>query len=127
MTEHGRSPASEAGAIAEALAEVLVERGLVVERTARPASRAQEVSQVARLRGRRPARIYKRPRGAQAAYPSVRARVTGITAAPHARWEPIERPGGEPACGGRSATWARIDTESASGPAVLEPMQGAPA
>jgi hypothetical protein len=49
---------TEARAIAEALADVLVERGLVVERTAGPAARVLDVGQVADLLGRRPAWVY---------------------------------------------------------------------
>jgi hypothetical protein len=45
-------------AIAEAIADVLVERGLVVERTARPAGRVLDVCQVADLLGRKPAWVY---------------------------------------------------------------------
>jgi hypothetical protein len=51
-------PGSEARAIAEALADVLVERGLVVERTAGPAARVLDVGQVADLLGRKPAWVY---------------------------------------------------------------------
>jgi hypothetical protein len=49
---------TEARAIAEALADVLVERGLVVERKAGPAARVLDVGQVAELLGRRPAWVY---------------------------------------------------------------------
>ena len=45
-------------AIAEALADVLVERGLVVERTGRSAARVLDVGQVADLLGRKPAWVY---------------------------------------------------------------------
>jgi hypothetical protein len=53
----GVSP-SEARTIAEALADVLVERDLVVERTPGPAARVLDVSEVARMLGRRPAWVY---------------------------------------------------------------------
>jgi hypothetical protein len=58
MTRHARVTTSQARAIAEALADVLVERGLVVERTPGPAARVLGVSEVARLLGRRPAWVY---------------------------------------------------------------------
>ena len=45
-------------AIAEALADVLVERGLVVQRTAGPVGRVLDVGQVADLLGRKPAWVY---------------------------------------------------------------------
>ena len=45
-------------AIAEALADVLVERGLVVERIAAPVGRVLDVGQVADLLGRKPAWVY---------------------------------------------------------------------
>ena len=45
-------------AIAEALADVLVERGLVVQRNAGPAARVLDVGQVADLLGRKPAWVY---------------------------------------------------------------------
>jgi hypothetical protein len=56
--DHADLPDSEARAIAEALADVLVERGLVVERTAGPAARVLDVGQVADLLGRKPAWVY---------------------------------------------------------------------
>lgn len=49
-------------AIAEALADVLVERGLVVESTAGPAGRVLDVGQVADLLGRKPAWVYTHAR-----------------------------------------------------------------
>jgi hypothetical protein len=58
VTEHAGSGGVEARAIAEALADVLVERGLVVERTAGAAARVLDVVQVADLLGRRPAWVY---------------------------------------------------------------------
>ena len=45
-------------AIADALAEVLVERGLVVHRTEGAAARVLDVGQVAYLLGRKPAWVY---------------------------------------------------------------------
>ena len=45
-------------ALAEALADVLVERGLVVERTAGSVARVLDVGQVAELLGRKPAWVY---------------------------------------------------------------------
>ena len=45
-------------ALAEALADVLVERGLVVERTAWSVARVLDVGQVADLLGRKPAWVY---------------------------------------------------------------------
>jgi hypothetical protein len=58
VTDQARSLASEARAIAEALADVLVERGLVVERTAGPGARVLDVGDVAKLLGRRPSWVY---------------------------------------------------------------------
>jgi hypothetical protein len=58
VTEHSGSGRVAARAIAEALADVLVERGLVVERTAGPAARVLDVVQVADMLGRRPAWVY---------------------------------------------------------------------
>jgi hypothetical protein len=49
-------------ALAEALADVLVERGLVVERTAGPVARVLDVAQVAVLLGRKPAWVYAHAR-----------------------------------------------------------------
>jgi hypothetical protein len=45
-------------AIADALADVLVERGLVVQRTGGAATRVLDVGQVADLLGRKPAWVY---------------------------------------------------------------------
>ena len=45
-------------AIADALADVLVERGLVVHRTGEAAARVLDVGQVADLLGRKPAWVY---------------------------------------------------------------------
>ena len=45
-------------ALAEVLADVLVERGLVVERTAGSGARVLDVGQVADLLGRKPAWVY---------------------------------------------------------------------
>jgi hypothetical protein len=58
VTEQAGFLGSEARAIAEALADVLVERGLVVERTAGPGARILDVGDVAKLLGRRPAWVY---------------------------------------------------------------------
>ena len=59
MTKDAASPLNDARAIAEALADVLAERGLVVGRTAEPAARVLGVGEVARLLGRRPAWVYE--------------------------------------------------------------------
>jgi hypothetical protein len=45
-------------AIADAVADVLVERGLVVQRNGGPAARVLDVGQVADLLGRKPAWVY---------------------------------------------------------------------
>ena len=58
MREDSSFPGSDARAIAEALADVLVERGLVVERTQEPSGRVLDVGQVADLLGRKPAWVY---------------------------------------------------------------------
>jgi hypothetical protein len=58
VTEQSAFLGSEARAIAEALADVLVERGLVVQRTAGPGARVLDVGDVAKLLGRRPAWVY---------------------------------------------------------------------
>ena len=58
MREDASIPGTEARAIAEALADVLVERGLVVERTGEPSGRVLDVGQVADLLGRKPAWVY---------------------------------------------------------------------
>jgi hypothetical protein len=58
VTDGTDAPGTDARAIAEALADVLVERGLVVERTAGPAERVLDVGQVADLLGRKPAWVY---------------------------------------------------------------------
>jgi hypothetical protein len=58
VTENVGFAGAGARAIAEALADVLVERGLVVERTAGPAARVLDVGQVADLLGRKPAWVY---------------------------------------------------------------------
>ena len=58
MTEQTRFAGSDARAIAEALADVLVERGLVVQRTAGPGPRVLDVGDVAKLLGRKPAWVY---------------------------------------------------------------------
>jgi hypothetical protein len=58
VTEQAAFLGSEARAIAEALADVLVERGLVVQRTAGPGARVLDVGDVAKLLGRRPAWVY---------------------------------------------------------------------
>ena len=50
--------ASTIQAIADALADVLVERGLVVQRNGGPAARVLDVGQVADLLGRKPAWVY---------------------------------------------------------------------
>ena len=59
MTRDAGFPLAEARAIAEALADVLTERGLVVAGPAAPAARVLCVSEVARLLGRRPAWVYQ--------------------------------------------------------------------
>ena len=59
MTKDAASRLNDARAIAEALADVLAERGLVVGRTAEPAARVLGVGEVARLLGRRPAWVYE--------------------------------------------------------------------
>ena len=59
MTRDAGFPPDDARAIAEALADVLTERGLVVEGTAASAARVLGVSEVARLLGRRPAWVYQ--------------------------------------------------------------------
>ncbi len=59
MIEDGGPPLHDARAIAEALADVLAERGLVVERTVGPAARVLGVGEVASLLGRRPAWVYE--------------------------------------------------------------------
>jgi hypothetical protein len=62
VREDASSPGNDARAIAEALADVLVERGLVVERTGGPAGRVLDVGQVADLLGRKPAWVYAHAR-----------------------------------------------------------------
>ena len=59
MTRDAGLPLDDARAIAEALADVLTERGLVVAGNAAPAARVLGVSEVARLLGRRPAWVYQ--------------------------------------------------------------------
>jgi hypothetical protein len=58
VTEQISSRDGDARAIAEALADVLIERGLVVERPARGPTRVLTVGDVAELLGRRPAWVY---------------------------------------------------------------------
>jgi len=59
VTRDGGVPLDDARAIAEALADVLTERGLVVVGSAAPAARVLGVGEVARLLGRRPAWVYQ--------------------------------------------------------------------
>jgi hypothetical protein len=59
VTPDAGFPLDDARAIAEVLADVLTERGLVVAGTAAPAARVLGVGEVARLLGRRPAWVYQ--------------------------------------------------------------------
>jgi hypothetical protein len=59
LTRDASFALDNARAIAEALADVLTERGLVVDATAAPAARVLGVSEVARVLGRRPAWVYQ--------------------------------------------------------------------
>jgi hypothetical protein len=59
VTRDAGLPLDDARAIAEVLADVLIERGLVVAGNAAPAARVLGVGEVARLLGRRPAWVYQ--------------------------------------------------------------------
>jgi hypothetical protein len=59
VTRDAGFPLDDARAIAEVLADVLTERGLVVAGNAAPAARVLGVGEVARLLGRRPAWVYQ--------------------------------------------------------------------
>ena len=56
--EHPSFDAATIQAIADALADVLVQRGLVVQRTGGPSARVLDVGEVAALLGRKPAWVY---------------------------------------------------------------------
>lgn len=59
MTTDGQASLADVRAIAAAVADVLVERGLVVPAGAGSSARVLNVAEVARLLGRRPAWVYE--------------------------------------------------------------------